>query len=73
MKDIPRNEEEVGGRRRIFREEMIKRAEETHSFRMTKRSLNNNRFDERKSMFLSPTSSSHQSKIDIKVRNCKNL
>ena len=77
MKDISRNkEEDEGGRRRILKEEMIRRAEETRSFMMTKNSFHNNGFDGGNFKLLSPTGSGHQTKINIKVsvrNNYKNI
>merc|ERR1711892_1269678 len=62
MKDISRNEEEDGNRRRVFKEEMIRRAEETRSFMMTKSSFGGGNFGR-----VSPKGSGHQSVIDIKI------
>ena len=71
MKDMSRNEEDDGGRRRIFKEEMIRRAEETRSFMMDKNSFHSNGFSGGKSKLLSPSGSGHQTKINIKVGNFK--
>ena len=67
MKDMSRNEEDEGGRRRVFKEEMIRRAEETRSFVMDKNNFHNNGFGGGKSKLLSPSGSGHQTKINIKV------
>ena len=69
MKDMSRNEEDDGGRRRVFKEEKIRRAEETRSFMMDKNSFLNNGFRGGKSKLLSPSGSGHQTKINIKVGN----
>eukprot|EP00092_Neocalanus_flemingeri_P048290 GFUD01055034.1.p1 GENE.GFUD01055034.1~~GFUD01055034.1.p1 ORF type:complete len:644 (+),score=253.80 GFUD01055034.1:52-1983(+) len=65
MKDIPSREEE--GRREVFREEMMKRAEETRSFKMTKQVITKNGIGGRDLRRMSPFSSGHQSVIDIKI------
>ena len=67
MKDIPRSKEEEG-RRGVFKEEMMRRAEETRSFMMTKHIITNNGIGGRDSRRMSPNSLGHQSVIDIKVR-----
>jgi len=63
---MSRNEEDEGGSRRVFKEEMIRRAEERRSFMMDRNNVYNNGFGGG-SKLLSPSGSGHQTKINIKI------
>jgi len=66
MRDMSRNEEDEVGSRRVFKEEMIRRAEERRSFMMDRNNVYNNGFGGG-SKLLSPSGSGHQTKINIKI------